>query len=209
MTTFLRKLKNEIKFMKKIILASSSPRRKELLKILVGDNFEIKTSDYEEDNSLALLPKDLVLFHSLEKGRDVARKLPEGIVISADTIVAFENKVLGKPKTIGNAKEMLEKINGQWVEIITGMAVIDIDSKKEFQHLEVAKVKIKQMSEQEIDSYIETGEPMDKAGAFAVQGKGAILIEKTDGDFYSIVGLPLFELNKLLAQAGVNIFDYK
>ncbi|MCX6789771.1 MAG: Maf family nucleotide pyrophosphatase [Candidatus Gribaldobacteria bacterium] len=195
--------------MKKIILASSSPRRKELLKILVGDNFEIKTSDYEEDNSLALLPKDLVLFHSLEKGRDVARKLPEGIVISADTIVAFENKVLGKPKTIGNAKEMLEKINGQWVEIITGMAVIDITSKKEFQHLEVAKVKIKQMSEQEIDSYIETGEPMDKAGAFAVQGKGAILIEKTDGDFYSIVGLPLFELNKLLAQAGVNIFDYK
>ena len=195
--------------MKKIILASASPRRKELLKILNGDNFEIKTSDYEENNSLDLPPKDLVLFHSLEKGRDVAKKLSEGIVISADTIVAFENEVLGKPKTVGNAKEMLDKINGQWVEIITGLAVIDIVSKKEFQHFEIAKVKIKQMSNQEIDNYIKTGEPLDKAGAFAVQGKGAVLIEKTEGDFYSVVGLPLFRLNELLAQAGVNIFDYK
>lgn len=195
--------------MKKIILASASPRRKELLKILIGDNFEIKTSDYEENNSLDLPPKDLVLFHSLEKGRDVAKKLSEGIVISADTIVAFENEVLGKPKTVGNAKEMLDKINGQWVEIITGLAVIDIVSKKEFQHFEIAKVKIKQMSNQEIDNYIKTGEPLDKAGAFAVQGKGAVLIEKTEGDFYSVVGLPLFRLNELLAQAGVNIFDYK
>ena len=180
-----------------------------MLKILIGDNFEIKTSDYEENNSLDLPPKDLVLFHSLEKGRDVAKKLSEGIVISADTIVAFENEVLGKPKTVGNAKEMLDKINGQWVEIITGLAVIDIVSKKEFQHFEIAKVKIKQMSNQEIDNYIKTGEPLDKAGAFAVQGKGAVLIEKTEGDFYSVVGLPLFRLNELLAQAGVNIFDYK
>ena len=116
-----------------------------MLKILIGDNFEIKTSDYEEDNSLDLPPKDLVLLHSLEKGRDVANKLSEGI----------------------------------------------------------------EMSEQEIDDYIKTGEPMDKAGAFAIQGKGAVLIEKTDGDFYSVVGLPLFELNKLLVQAGVNVFDYK
>jgi len=104
---------------------------------------------------------------------------------------------------------MLNKINGQWVEIITGLAVIDLASKKEFQHLEVAKVKIKQMSEQEIDNYIKTGEPLDKAGAFAVQGKGAVLIEKTDGDFYSVVGLPLFKLNELLTQVGINIFDYK
>ena len=198
-----------IKNMKKIILASASPRRKELLKILIGDNFEIKTSDYEEDNSLDLLPRDLVLFHSLGKGKDVANKLSEGIVISADTIVVFENKVLGKPETAERAKEMLDKINGQWVEIITGMAVIDIANKKEFQHLEVAKIKIKQMSEQEIDNYIKTGEPLDKAGAFAVQGKGAVLIEKTDGDFYSVVGLPLFELNKLLVQSDINIFDYK
>ncbi|OIO49858.1 septum formation protein Maf [bacterium (Candidatus Gribaldobacteria) CG_4_10_14_0_2_um_filter_41_16] len=195
--------------MRKIILASASPRRRELLKILIGDNFEIKTSDYKEDNSLALLPKDLVLFHSLEKGKDVAKKLSEGIIISADTIVAFENDVLGKSETVENAKEMLNKINGQWVEIITGLAVIDLASKKEFQHLEVAKVKIKQMSEQEIDNYIKTGEPLDKAGAFAVQGKGAVLIEKTDGDFYSVVGLPLFKLNELLTQVGINIFDYK
>ena len=180
-----------------------------MLKILIGDNFEIKTSDYEEDNSLDLSPRDLVLLHSLEKGRNVAAESPEGIVISADTIVVFENKVLGKPKTAEKAKEMLNKINGQWVEIITGLAVIDIASKKEFQHLEAARVKIKQMLGQEIDGYIKTGEPLDKAGAFAVQGKGAVLIEKTDGDFYSVVGLPLFKLNQLLAQAGVNIFDYK
>ncbi len=193
--------------MQKIILASGSPRRKELMALLFGDNFEIITSAYEEDNTLNLPPKELVLLHSLEKGRDVAEKLQEGIVIAADTLVSFENKVLGKPKTAQEAKEMLNKINGKMVEVLTGLAVIDTKSKKELQDFEKAKIKIKQMTSQEISGYIETGEPLDKAGAFAVQGKGAVLIEKIEGDFFGIVGLPLFKLNNLLNQLGISVFD--
>ncbi|MDP2951516.1 MAG: Maf family nucleotide pyrophosphatase [bacterium] len=193
--------------MQKIILASSSPRRKELMALLFGDNFEIITSAYEEDNTLNLPPKELVLLHSLEKGRDVAEKLQEGIVISADTLVAFENEVLGKPKTTQEAKEMLNEINGKIVEVLTGLAVIDAKNKKELQDFERAKIKIKQMTSQEISGYIGTGEPLDKAGAFAVQGKGAVLIEKIEGDFFGIVGLPLFKLNNLLNQLGISVFD--
>ena len=179
-----------------------------MLALLIGNNFEVVVSSYEEDNTLNLSPKDLVLLHSLEKGRDVAKSLTEGIVISADTLVVFENQVLGKPKTPEKAKEMLNKINGRTVEVLTGMAVIDIENKKELQNFEIAKIKIKKMSEQEIDGYIKTGEPLDKAGAFAIQGKGAVLIEKIDGDFFNVVGLPLFKLSNLLSQLGISIFDF-
>jgi len=194
--------------MPQITLASSSPRRKELLQMLIGDNFSIQTSNYEEDNTLNLPPKELVLLHSLKKGKDVAKNLSEGIVISADTLVVFGNEVLGKPKGEAEAKKILKKINGKWVRSITGLAVIDVLNKKELQDFETTKIKIKKMSEQEIDGYIKTGEPLDKAGAFAVQGKGAVLIEKIDGDFFNVVGLPLFKLNNLLNQLGISIFDF-
>lgn len=194
--------------MKKIILASASPRRKELLQMLIRDNFEIKTSDYQEDNTLKLSPKELVLCHSLEKGRDVARQLKEGIVISADTVVVFKNEVLGKPKTEEKAKEMLEKINGKTVEVISGIAVVDIENKKELQDFEITKVKMKKMSEKEIDDYIKSGEPLDKAGAFGIQGKAAVLVEKIDGDYFNVVGLPLFRLNNLLLKVGVSTLSH-
>ena len=195
--------------MRKIILASGSPRRKELLQMLIGDNFEIKTSDYEEDNTLDLSPKDLVLHHSLEKGRDVAKQLTEGIVISADTIVVFDDKVLGKPHTEEKAREMLNQINDKIVEVITGFAVIDIENNKELQDFELTKVQMKQMSEKEIGEYIKSGEPLDKAGAFGIQGKAAVLVEKIDGDYFNVVGLPLFKLNNFLQKIGISIFDFK
>ncbi|MEK7482629.1 MAG: Maf family nucleotide pyrophosphatase [Patescibacteria group bacterium] len=195
--------------MKKIILASGSPRRKELLSLLIGNNFEVKTSAYEEDNTLAMSPKDLVLYHSLEKGRDVAKQLPEGVVIGADTVVVFDGQVLGKPRNEDEAREMLEKISGQVVDIISGIAVIDSAAKKELRDFEITIVKMKQMSGEEITAYIKTGEPMDKAGAFAVQDRGAVFIEKIDGCYFNAVGLPLFKLNNLLNSLGVSIFEYK
>ena len=195
--------------MKKIILASGSPRRKELLSLLIGNNFEVKTSAYEEDNTLAMSPKDLVLYHSLEKGRDVAKQLPEGVVIGADTVVVFDGQVLGKPRNEDEAREMLNKISGQVVDIISGIAVIDSATKKELGDFEITKVKMKQMSAGEIVDYIKTGEPMDKAGAFAVQDRGAVFIEKIDGCYFNAVGLPLFKLNNLLNSLGVSIFEYK
>ena len=103
--------------MRKIILASRSPRRKQLLQMLLGDSFEIKTSSYEENDILGLEPKDLVLRHSLEKGRDVAKQFNGAVVISADTIVVFENEILGKPHTREKAREMLKKISGNIVTV--------------------------------------------------------------------------------------------
>ncbi|MFH0739926.1 MAG: Maf family nucleotide pyrophosphatase [bacterium] len=195
--------------MKKIILASISYRRKELLTLLIGNNFEIKASNYEEDNTLDLVPKELVMLHALEKGRDVASKLSEGVVISADVVVDLDNEIFGKPHTKEKAKEMLRKFSGQIVEVISGLAVIDVANKKEFQDFEITKVKFKEMSEQEIDDYIATGDPLDKAGSFGIQGQAAVFIERIEGDYPNILGLPLFKLNNLLVQAGINIFEYK
>lgn len=194
--------------MKKIILASSSPRRKELLQMVIGDNFEVQTSSYEENNSLDLSPKDLVLHQALEKARDVAKKNKTGMVIGADTVVVFNDKVLGKPHTKERAEQMLNRINGKVVEVITGLAVIDIKRKKELQDYELTKVKMKSMSAEEIRAYIRTGEPLDKAGAFGIQGKASVLVEMINGCYFNVVGLPLLNLNNLLSRIGISIFDF-
>jgi len=176
--------------------------------MLIGENFEIKTSDYQEDNTLNLSPRELVLYHSLEKARDVAGQLSSGIVIAADTIVVFQGEVLGKPKTEERAREMLNKINDKTVEVLTGLALIDVQPGREIQEVETTRAKMKQMSEKEITDYIKSGEPLDKAGAFGIQGKAAVLVEKIDGCYFNVVGLPLFKLNKALNQLGLFIFDF-
>ncbi|MBU1974910.1 MAG: Maf family protein, partial [Nanoarchaeota archaeon] len=113
--------------MRKIILASGSPRRKALLNQLIGADFEVVESTYEEDNTQAIPPKELVMKHSIEKGKDVATRCKEGIVISADTLVVLDNGVLGKPKTAERARETLEKISGREIHVISGITLIDID----------------------------------------------------------------------------------
>lgn len=192
--------------MRKIILASNSPRRNELLRQIIGDNFIIKTSSYDENNSLKMTPKNLVMHHSREKGRDVAKHFKNGIVISADTVVVFKNKILGKPHTEERATQMLKKISGNYVDVITGLTVVDIDSDKKLTTFEITKVKIKKISEAEIIDYVKSGEPLDKAGAFGIQEKGAVFVEKIEGCYFNIVGLPLFKLNKILARIGINVF---
>jgi septum formation protein len=195
--------------MKKIILASGSPRRKQLLKQIIGDNFVIKTSSYEEDNDLQIPPKDLVLKHSLAKGRDVANSLNEGIVISADTLIFYKDAVFGKPHTEENARRTLKKINGKSIECITGMAVIDVKGRQEIQDYTVTKLKMKKMTNQEIDDYIKVEQPLDNAGAFAYQQKGAVLVESIDGCYYNVIGLPLHKLHQILNKLGASSFDYK
>ena len=194
--------------MRKIILASSSPRRKQLLTQLIGNNFEIKVSSYNENNNLKMSPLKLVLHHSLNKGKEVAKNLKEGIVISSDTLVVYNKEVLGKPITEENAKLMLNKISDKEVKIITGLAVIDIENKKEFLDYEITKVKIKKLTIEEIDSYIKTKEPLDRAGAFAIQERGSAFIEYVKGDYLAAFGLPLFKLNKILEKLSVNIFNF-
>jgi len=194
--------------MKKIILASGSPWRQQLLRMLIGDNFDVIKSSYEEDNSLQLAPKELTLYHAKNKGRDVAGQLEKGIVIAADTIAFYNDEVLGKPHTENKAKETLSKLSGNTIEAITGLVVIDAETKQEISDIETTRVKFKQFTEKEINDYVKTGEPLDKAGAFAILGRAGIFIERVDGCFFNIVGLPLFKLNKALNELGVSIFDF-
>lgn len=194
--------------MKKIILASASPRRRILLKQIIGDNFKVIVSDYEEKNDLDMEPVEMAMYHSLQKGKYVASNLKEGIIISADTFVVFGNEVLGKPFNAEDAKNMLSKISGEWIDVVSGIAVRDVENGKVLQEHEVTRVKIKDMTDEEIDKYVATGEPLDKAGAFGAQEKGAVLIEKVEGCFHNVVGLPLFKLKKMLEKIGVNIFQY-
>jgi septum formation protein len=193
--------------MRRIILASASPRRKELLKQLIGDNFLVYPSSYEEPPQPGLSPEELLMKHSVEKARDVAKHFNSGIIISADTSVICEGEILGKPHLPEKAEKMLEKLSGREIQVITGLTVLDLDSAQEISESESTNIRMAKISKEQISAYVRTGEPLDKAGAFAAQGKGAVLVEKVEGDFFNAVGLPLFRLGKILERLGVSVFE--
>jgi len=190
--------------MRKIILASQSPRRKQLLE-QIGLKFEIDPSNYEEDMSLKMEPNKLAEFLSLGKAKDVARRHKDSIIISADTIVAIDGEVFGKPKTSERAKYMLQKLSGRGHSVITGFAIIDTETGKEISKSVETKVYFKNLSEKEIDAYIATGEPLDRGGGYAIQGLAALFVEKIEGDYFNIVGLPILALTTELKNFGINI----
>lgn len=193
--------------MKEFILASSSPRRIELLKQL-HLNFEILPSDVEEKIDLNLKPHENVMKLAFQKGSDVANRLVDKkgkIVIAADTMVYIEDELLGKPKNEDEAFWMLKKISGKRHTVYTGVCVIDADKKITLVDFEKSFVYIKNMSDDEITQYIKTGEPFDKAGAYAIQGFGSLIVEKIEGCFYNVVGLPLYKLNTMLQKIGYNL----
>jgi len=189
---------------RKIILASTSPRRKELMERL-GLKFEIVRSDYEEDMSLKMHPMELAKFLSKCKTEAVAKKYKNHIIIAADTFVALKYELLGKPHTEIEARKMLEKISGKVVSIITGYTIVDSLINKKISKAVEAKVYIKKLTAEEIANYIKTKDPLDKAGAFAVQGIGSVIIKKIEGDFFGIVGLPLYDLAESLKKFGIRI----
>jgi septum formation protein len=184
---------------KRLILASTSPRRKELL-ASTGLEFEAVPSEYEEDMTLPMEPHELAKYLSRGKAEAVAKTHKNAIVIGADTFVVYDGGVLGKPHTPEKAKEMLQRLNGTVHSIITGLTVIDSDTSKSVSQAIEAKIYFRDLSEKEIDDYIATGEPLDKAGAYAVQGLGKSLIEKTEGDYNAIVGLPTDVLLEVLKE---------
>jgi septum formation protein len=188
----------------KIILASTSPRRKELLK-QIGLDFEIMPSKYEEDMTLKMSSTKLARTLAYGKAFEVAKKLKSGIVVGSDTFIVYWGKRIGKPKNKKDAQRILEMISGKWLKIYSGIAIIDIKNKKEVIDHELTKVKIKKLSAKEISDYIKTGEPLDKAGAFAIQGRGAIFIEKIKGCHSNVIGLPLYKLYTSLQKLGINI----
>ena len=193
---------------KRIILASTSPRRHELAKAM-GLDFEIVPSNFKEDMSLKLKPEELVVELAFGKANDVAKKLSEGLVIGIDTIVVDKNKVLGKPKSEKEAFEMLKSYSGKSHRVLSGVTIIDCKTKKSIKDYEKTKVYFKKLSDKEINSYIKTGEAMDKAGAYGIQDLSSIFIKKIEGCYFNVMGFPIYLIYKNLQKLNVDIFEYE
>lgn len=186
-----------------IILASASPRREELLR-QVGCAFTVITSEVEEDNDRGLPPVELAVAHALAKARDVAAKAPEDVVVGADTIVVLDGRVYGKPRDIADARRMLAELAGREHQVITGVAVVKGD--EAWTDFAVTAVRFRTFGPETIERYLSGGEPLGKAGAYAIQGAGALLVEGIAGCYANVVGLPLVTLDKLLRRAvGVGL----
>lgn len=189
--------------MKRIVLASASPRRAELLR-QVALPFEVMVSDAEEE-ILDLPPGEFAKSTAFQKARIISRNVMEGIIIAADTIVAVDEKILGKPANAQEAFNMLNMLNGRKHQVYTGLCIIDMPSAYYFLDFCKTDVYFNKLTEEEIKSYIDTGEPFDKAGAYGIQGKGALLVDKIKGCYFNVVGLPLALLHQALKEFNINL----
>lgn len=177
-----------------MILASASPRRRELL-TQVGYTFKVIPSSVEEEMEQGT-PKEIVRNNALIKAADIAREYCEDIIIGADTIVVVDEQIFGKPKDEAEAQEMLSRLSGRTHQVMTGIAVVQ--GKRVYSDVVVTDVTMRAYGIEEIRDYIKTGEPMDKAGAYGIQGIGALLVEKINGCYNSVVGLPIARLAEVL-----------
>ena len=191
---------------KTIILASASPRRKEILE-KTGLKFRVDKSEYEEKIDPGLKPHELARFLSCKKARHVARRHREALIIAADTIVVLRGRLFGKPRNEEEAKEMLRALSGKAHSVITGFTIIDTAIKKEISRSAESKVFFKRLSADEIEAYIRSGEPLDKAGAYGVQGLGAVIVKRIEGDFFNVMGLPLNALTESLKKFGIKVLS--
>ena len=191
--------------MRKIILASRSKARAKLLKD-IGLKFCTASSKIKEERVLKNGCSELVINNALKKARDVAKKFNSGIVIGADTVVLAGKSIIGKPKSRKDAEKTLTRLsrNPQWV--YSGIAVIDIDKKKTVTFCEKTKVFMRRLKKKEIHDYFTRVSPFDKAGSFDIQGLGGLFVERIEGCFYNVVGLPLPKLALAFAEIGFNIF---
>ena len=184
-----------------LILASASPRRKALLS-LFHLPFTVRAADIDETMDPEKPPFDEVARVSRSKALAVSRG-EEDIVIAADTIVVCQGKVLGKPHSEAEAASMLRLLSGRDHQVMTGCTILYGDRVETF--TEVTSLHFRPLSEKEIQKYVQSGEPMDKAGAYGVQGQGALLVERIDGDFFNVMGLPVLLLSRMLAEFGITL----
>ena len=181
-----------------LILASGSPRRAKLLKD-AGLDFKVISSDVEEIYDENLEPEEIVKYLAQLKAKDIFNNHPQDIVVGADTIVVYQDHILGKPVDEEDAFNMLSMLSNQCHDVYTGVSILHEDQEDTF--YSKTRVCMKKLSDVDIKTYIETKEPMDKAGAYGIQGEGGQLIDHYEGDFFTVMGLPLkdvlFKLNKL------------
>ena len=185
---------------KPLILASGSPRRKELL-ALMGLTYEVDVSDADETIEGTPAPREIVLELSRRKALSVASRHQNALVLAADTIVYLEGVgVLGKPKTHERAVQMISQLSGQWHDVYTGLTLVDTATGALTQRAERTRVHFAPMTRQEIEDYAATDEPLDKAGAYAVQGMGGMFVDRIEGSHSNVIGLPMSALREMLAQ---------
>lgn len=189
--------------MEKIILASYSPRRKELLE-LIGLDFAIHPSGVKEEITSAS-PSAIVEELALLKAKDVAEKYQKGFIIGADTIVVHNDQILGKPSDEDSAFTMLSQLQGDVHYVYSGLAIINASTGQTLVSHQVTRVFMKSMSEEEINAYIKTKEPLDKAGAYGIQGFGSMIIERIEGDYFNVVGLSLSLLESMFKSLNINL----
>ena len=184
----------------RVVLASSSPRRRELLN-LIGIAHEVRPANIDESMRTREAPRRHAERLAREKATAIASRDPDLITIGADTVVVINRKVLGKPKDRDEATHMLSQLSSREHTVITAVAVAR--GKKLRSSIEEVRVKFRRLRDEEIEAYVATGEPMDKAGAYGIQGYGATIVERIDGDYFAVMGLPLVRLASLLRDLGV------
>lgn len=180
-----------------VILASASPRRKELLGYIVP-RFEIIPADVDETLPEEIPAEKSAEFLAVKKAEHISEQYPESIVIGSDTVVIVDGEILGKPADEADAYRMLKKLSGKTHTVVTGVCISQGEKKKSFS--EATLVEFYPLSEEEIRDYIATGDPMDKAGAYGIQGEGCVLIKGIEGDFFTVMGLPAARLKRELAE---------
>jgi len=186
----------------RLILASESPRRYELLK-QIGLDFKVVPSKVLEEFVQAESPRDHVIRLAEAKAREVANKYPDRWVVAADTIVCINGSILGKPKGREEAAEMLRRLSGQDHRVLTGFSVCRLEKGESDKEVVQTVVRMKPLTPEEIQWYVHTREPFDKAGGYAIQGIGSFMIESIQGSYTNVVGLPLCELVQMLTRLGV------
>lgn len=192
--------------MKKLILASGSPRRKQLLE-QIGINFIVDPSSIEEVFPEKALPAEVVKILALRKAQERASRYADGTVIGADTVVVINELILGKPRDKEEAFSMLSKLQGNKHQVYTGVAVVNAQNLSYDVFYECTQVYFRSLTNEEISGYIQSGEPYGKAGAYGIQGLGAVFIDKIEGCYYNVVGLPLNKLYPVLKKYGVDLFQ--
>lgn len=192
---------SKLKIPRQIVLASKSPRRKELLEG-IGLKFLIHPSDFEERDT-HITPEELALHNAMGKAQDVARHYKDALVIGVDTVVAFNDHFLGKPKDREDAKRILRILSNTTHKVISAICIIDTNTRKNVSAIETTFVTIDRLEESEIEAYVNSGEGVDKAGGYAIQGLGALFCRKIEGDYFNVVGLPIYRLRKLLKEFGI------
>lgn len=186
----------------KLVLASQSPRRAEILRS-VGWEFEKKIADIDETELSGELPENYVQRLAHEKAVKVAETVENSLVLGSDTTVVIDKKIIGKPNDLDDAREMLKMLSGNWHEVLTGVALVRKNENKSFQSavdFERTRVKFTELSDVEIEFLVQNGEPLDKAGAYAVQAQAALFIEGIEGDYWNVVGLPVNLVYRLLEE---------